>query len=246
MMTTTPTFRLIVQHSSLFLRRGFLALSVLCVPGMVSVEVAHAGTLEGTVHYVGPDRLPKVMKVAKDQDHCGAEVSVQTIQTHDSHGALSDVVVSVEGMKKETEPKKTQRSVMNMRCAFSPRISTARQGQEIEVRNQDPILHNTHIKYGRRTFLNVAQVPNGKPIIKRIKRHGLHAIRCDKHVFMEAYLHVFLHPYYALTTEAGAFRISGIPPGKHPIRVWHESLGILEKVVNIPKKGVVRVKFTYP
>ncbi len=213
---------------------------------LVSIEVVSAGTLEGTVHYSGPDRLAKVMKVTKDKDHCGAEVIVQTIQRHDPRGGLSDAIVSVEGMKKDATPEKTQRPVLNMRCAFSPRISTARQGQEIEVRNQDPILHNTHIKYGKRTFLNVAQVPSGKPIVKRLKRHGLHTIRCDKHVFMEAYLHVFPHPYYALTSKTGVFRIADIPQGKHPIRVWHETLGILEKVVDIPKSGTVHVEFAYP
>ena len=225
---------------------ALLFMSVVEGNGLAPIKMAAAGILQGTVHYVGPDRSPKIMKVIKDQGHCGAEVSVQTIQKHDPKGTLSDVVVSVEGMKKDAELEETQRPVLNMRCAFSPRISTAQRGQDIEVRNQDPILHNTHIKHGRRTFLNVAQVPSGQPIIKRLKRHGLHTIRCDKHVFMEAYLHVFPHPYYALTSKNGTFRIADIPQGKHPIRVWHETLGILDKVVDIPKNGTVHVKFIYP
>ncbi len=237
------------RHCSItlpLLAPALLFLSLVGVNELIAIEMASAGILEGTVHYVGPDRPPKIMRVTKDQDHCGDEVSVQTIDTEDSSGTLSDVVVSVEGMKVDAQPEKTQRPVLNMRCAFSPRISVARQGQEIEVRNQDPILHNTHIKHGRRTFLNVAQVPSGKPIIKRLKRHGLHTIRCDKHVFMEAYLHVFSHPYYALTSKTGTFRIRDIPSGEYPIRVWHETLGIQEKVVSIPKNGTVHVKFTYP
>jgi len=82
--------------------------------------------------------------------------------------------------------------------------------------------------------------------VKRLKRSGLHAIRCDKHVFMEGYLHVFSHPFYAQTNQAGAFRIADIPPGNQAVRVWHETLGVLEKVVSIPLQGTVRVDFAYP
>ncbi len=237
---------------ALYLHR-FLLLSTPLVLGVVAVqilgpvEMTYAGTLEGTVHYRGKPPPPKVLQVIKDQDHCGAEVSIQSIQIHDAHGFLSNAVVSVEGVKGSGEEVvEIERPVINTRCAFSPRISMARQGQEIEIRNQDPILHNTHIKYRGRTFLNVAQVPGGNPIVKRLKRSGLHTIWCDKHIFMEGSLLVFSHPYYSMTNQTGMFRIEGIPAGKHPIRVWHETLGILEKVVNVTEKGIIQVKFTYP
>ncbi|MEX0830461.1 MAG: hypothetical protein WD032_09460 [Nitrospirales bacterium] len=190
-----------------------------------------------------------MIPVAKDQDYCGTEVLIQTINIHDAHGALSGVVVSVEGMEdreEEVHIDNIERSVLNRECAFSPRIGTARKGQAVEIRNLDPILHNTHIKYGRRTFLNVAQVPGGKLIVKRLKRSGVHDIRCDKHVFMKGYLHVFSHPFYALTNQTGTFRITGIPVGDHLIHVWHETLGVLDTVVNIPENGTIRVDFAYP
>ena len=214
---------------------------------MVSVGSVQAGTLEGTVRNLGVLPSPKILPVAKDQDHCGKEVSIQTIHLDQAHqGGLRDVVVSVKGMDEKLYLAAKERPVLNMRCAFAPRIGIARTGQEIEVRNQDPILHNTHIRHGKRTFLNVAQVPGGKPIVKRLKRSGLHEIRCDKHVFMDAYLHVFPHPFYALTTGTGTFRITGIPAGKYPINVWHETLGVLEQVVTIPETGTVRADFAYP
>lgn len=64
-------------------------------------------------------------------------------------------------------------------------------------------------------------------------------------LFMEGYLLVFDHPFYALTNQTGTFRLAGIPPGNHRVRVWHETLGVLEKVVGISEKGTVRVDFTY-
>ena len=236
-----------VLSQRLLLISTLLVLGYGVVPGMGMLDMIYAGTLEGTVHYRGNPPSPKMLKVAKDQDHCGAEVSIQTVQIHDAHGSLSHAVVSVEGIKDVGEKAaEIERPVLNTQCAFAPRVGVARQGQEIEIRNQDPILHNTHIKHRGRTFLNVAQVPGGKPIVKRLKRSGLHTIRCDKHIFMEGSLHVFSHPYYSMTNQTGMFRIEGIPEGKYPIRVWHETLGILEKIVTVPEKGVVQVKFAYP
>ncbi len=225
----------------------FFVLGYGSVPGISHVDMAYAGTIEGTVHYLGKQSSPNVLKVMKDQDHCGTEVSIQSIRIHGEHGFLSDAVVSIEGIKRVGEQVvETERSVLNTRCAFAPRIGMARQGQEIEIRNQDPILHNTHIKHRGRTFLNVAQVPGGNPIVKRLKRSGLHTIRCDKHVFMEGSLLVFSHPYYSKTNQTGVFRIEGIPAGKHQIQVWHETLGVMNKMVTIPQKGTIQMRFAYP
>ncbi len=246
MRVTRKCHLMSLQDFPVFLFTGLFLLSLGSTHGILLEEDVYAGTIEGTVHYLGPKPTPKVLPVTRDQGHCGTEVRIQTIHIHDAHGALSDVVVSVQDMEEQSDSTKIERPVLNMRCAFFPRIGTARKGQEIEIRNQDPILHNTHIKYEKRTFLNVAQVPGGKPIVKRLKRAGLHDIRCDKHVFMEGSLHVFSHPYYSMTNQTGMFRIEGIPAGKHPIRVWHETLGILEKIVNVSEKGAVQVKFTYP
>ncbi len=229
-----------------FVFAGLFFLSLGSTLGMLFGEAVQAGTIEGTVHYLGPKPPPKILPVTRDQDHCGTEVRIQTIHLHDAHGALSDAVVSVQDMEEQSDGTKIQGLILNMRCAFSPRIGTARKGQKIEIRNQDPILHNTHIKYVKRTFLNVAQVPGGKPIVKRLKRAGLHDFRCDKHVFMEGYLHVFSHPFYAVTNQTGTFRITEVPAGDHHIQVWHETLGLLDQLVSVPQNGTVQLNFTYP
>ena len=88
------------------------------------------------------------------------------------------------------------RKIINNECAFTPRVVTGKKGDILEIANYDPILHNTHIIQGNRTFLNVAQLPNSRTIRKRIKREGVHHIRCDKHTFMEAVLVVFDHPLF--------------------------------------------------
>lgn len=57
---------------------------------------------------------------------------------------------------------------------------------------------------------------------------------CNKHPFMMGYIHVFDHPYHAVTDTQGTFTIQNLPPGSHTLANWHETLGIVRKTVTIP------------
>jgi hypothetical protein len=62
---------------------------------------------------------------------------------------------------------------------------------------------------------------------------------------MQAYRLVFDDPYFDQTTETGQFSIAGVSPGSHRISVWHETLGMLEKDVQVPVRGTVVVDMEY-
>jgi hypothetical protein len=106
-------------------------------------------------------------------------------------------------------------------------------GDSYEVKNSDPILHNTHMKMDDLTVLNVAMPANGKAIRKPLNQAGLIAIRCDAHTFMNSTLMVFDHPYFAVSDEDGFYKISEIPPGKYSVKFWRDGQLIKEKEVNI-------------
>ncbi len=61
---------------------------------------------------------------------------------------------------------------------------------------------------------------------------------------MSAYIVVLTSPYFARTDPDGTFRISGVPPGRHRLRCWHERLPTREQVVEVPAEGTVEVVFT--
>ncbi|MFQ5606214.1 MAG: carboxypeptidase regulatory-like domain-containing protein, partial [bacterium] len=50
-------------------------------------------------------------------------------------------------------------------------------------------------------------------------------VKCDIHGWMKAWIVVVDHPYHAVTDEAGAFKITGIPAGTYTVEFWHETLG---------------------
>jgi len=228
---------------------GFLlASSVASFSGHVgAASLPRGATVEGTIIFKGSIPAPKIFEVIKDSEICGQTVSVQSVRVHKKTRALQHVVVSLQGMKKDqSSPISTAKVVFNLECAFAPRVHAAVKGYRLEIQNQDRVLHNTHIKVGRRTLLNVAQLPGSRPIIKRIKRTGLHTIRCDKHKFMSGALMVFNHPYFSVTDEMGKFQITGVPAGEQTVLVWHETLGSFEKKVVVPTQGTVTVQFHFP
>lgn len=133
----------------------------------------------------------------------------------------------------------------NEHCAFYPRVVAVSAGAEMEIRNSDPLMHNTNISLNNRTVLNVALVAGGAHVRKRLKMEGLHLVKCNVHKFMQAYRHVFSDPFFDQTNETGQFRIQGLSPGLHTISVWHETLGVLQKEIQVPVRGTVSVDFEF-
>ena len=49
--------------------------------------------------------------------------------------------------------------------------------------------------------------------------------KCDVHGWMNAYVGVLDHPYFAVTDKDGKFELKSLPPGTYTIEAWHEKLG---------------------
>jgi hypothetical protein len=48
------------------------------------------------------------------------------------------------------------------------------------------------------------------------------SIRCTVHPWMQAYMRVFDHPYFAVTDADGRFEVKLAPAGKCRVVYWHE------------------------
>jgi hypothetical protein len=120
-------------------------------------------------------------------------------------------------------------------------------GTKIEIRNSDPILHNTHSYLeGTRTLFNLALPLQGQKIKRKMKKPGLVNLKCDAgHTWMSAYIVVRDDPYFAVTDEKGEFSISDIPPGTYQLKAWHETLGTQEKEITIEPNGKTSVGFSF-
>ncbi len=225
-----------------------LSLLILVIAGQDGLVLAEEGgsQVKGKVSFRGLVPVAKTLRVKADIDFCGKMSQVQTVQVDKATFGLRSAVVSIKNAPSfDMALPNSTRVVANATCVFAPRISAARLGDVLEIQNHDPILHNTHIKNGARTFLNVAQVVGSRPIPKLLKRSGTHVFRCDKHTFMTGTLMVFAHPYFAVTDELGHFQLPSVPSGTYTIVVWHETLGSMEKTVTVSSQGFVAINFEY-
>lgn len=226
---------------------------VLAVLAVLEPVMAYEGdptvagvTVSGRVLYTGslpkPDRVP----VHRDSRFCGETVSIDKIQVERASGGIEGVVISLEGIGrgKPLVPDKTVITFENRTCRFVPRTNVAVVGTVLEILNSDPILHNTHMRIDGRsgpTIINVVQPAGVDVIIKTLQIAGFFDIRCDAHTFMQASMHVFEHPYFAMTDSTGRFEMAQVPPGTYRLRMWQEALGARTKTITVPSTGSLTV-----
>ncbi len=234
------------------------ALAVLIVGGIISalhpggnaqpayeVDQSIGGvTVNGRTVFAGAVPTPKPLPVHRDSAFCGKSMPHEGLQVDGSSREVGGVVVSLEGIARG-KPLEEQTLVFeNRTCRFLPRVNAIPTESFLVISNADPIMHNTHVRKDSRfgaTVVNVAQPPGSKEIRKHLHESGLLDIRCDAHAFMYASIHVFEHPYFAVTNESGRFELTHVPPGTYRLKVWHETLGIRERTVVVPGKDSVTV-----
>jgi hypothetical protein len=70
-------------------------------------------------------------------------------------------------------------------------------------------------------------------------------VGCDVHPWMQAYVGVVNHPYFAITGADGGFHLKDVPPGDYVVASWHERFGTREQKVKLGPKEEQAVAFAY-
>jgi hypothetical protein len=70
-------------------------------------------------------------------------------------------------------------------------------------------------------------------------------IKCDIHPWMNAFVGVVPHPYFAVTGEDGSFELPGLPPGTYTIEAWHEKYDVMEQTITLADKDTQTIEFTF-
>jgi hypothetical protein len=96
-------------------------------------------------------------------------------------------------------------------------------GTPLTLMNNDAILHNVHANETGMTVFNVAMPIKGQKLPIPMRKPGLMKLQCDAgHTWMNGWIYVFEHPYFAVTDDKGAFTIKDVPPGEYTVELWHE------------------------
>jgi hypothetical protein len=199
-----------------------------------SVGAQGGGTLEVEVKYNGAAKVEK-LKVNKDTQQCGTETEIDHIVVGGNKG-LANAVVSVPDAKGASQAKAV---VDQHGCRFVPHVVVMQPG-ELDVKNSDDILHNLHTYSTANPSINKAQPKFKKLMTEKLEKPEFVKLTCDVHSWMLGWVAVV--PGLAGVTDAnGVVKLDNVPAGKHKIEVWHETLGKMEKDVEVKGGAVTKV-----
>ena len=103
-------------------------------------------------------------------------------------------------------------------CVYVPHVSGVMVGQKLMFRNSDGLLHNVHGLPNVNQQFNRAQPAAVKEAEFTLnKPEPLFKVKCDVHPWMNAYVAVMTHPYFAVTGKDGKFSIPNLPDGTYEI-----------------------------
>ena len=209
------------------------------------VEADATGSVRGLVKVARPPAAPAPLRVTSAQQQCGQSVPSDEISVGQG-GVLANAVVWIDGAAAPAggRPAPVGIELDQQRCRFTPHVLTATVGAQLALKSRDPILHNVHAFLGSRTLFNVAIPVAGMIVRKTLNDPGHVTVKCDVHAWMSAHVHVFRHPYHAVTGRDGTFNIGHVPPGTYPVKLWHERLGEKSARVTVAA-GAATVNFTY-
>jgi hypothetical protein len=196
------------------------------------IEVRDGAVIEGRVTYSGPIPTRKIV-VTKNREVCGEVRDWHQAEVGADNGLKNAVVYLQEVERGKAWPKNAQLQTPildNRNCMFDPHVQVIPTGQ-LEIHNSDPVLHNVKAYYGRRAAFNLALPDQGMTVARELPRPGVVRFECDAHGWMEAWIYVLAHPYFAITDENGGFRIEDVPPGEYVLVARQEYIGEVEQAV---------------
>jgi len=213
-----------------------------------AVDTANAGGVKGVVNYSGPDGDTPIAMNADPNCLALHSTPVDTGKYLVKDGKLGNVFVYVKtGLEGKTFPAPTEKKVINQEgCLYHPHVLGIQVGQPLTVKNSDVTLHNIHAMPKSNTEFNNAQpVQNMEFDHTFDKVEVMVPFKCDVHPWMNSYLGVLDHPYYAVSAEDGTFSIDKLPPGTYTLEAWHEELGTATQQVTVAANQTADVTFDF-
>jgi hypothetical protein len=199
------------------------------------------GSVVGVVRYASKAPARKAIQPTTDSQICSQQGLLDESLVVDAKSrGIRSVVAWVEGVQSALPPAAPP-ILDNKGCRYEPHVVVVQLGQKVTIRNSDKILHTSAaIKDGQAIF-NFALPLQGQQRAKALKQPGLHQVVCDVHPWMTAWAMVLEGAPAATSDTSGRFRITGVPPGKHRLRLWHETLGERTLDVEVQAGGEVKV-----
>jgi plastocyanin len=214
-----------------------------------AVDTSKASTISGRVLLDGPAPANAQIQMSADpfciRAHPGGAALERFVV---ENGGLGNVFVYIKDglgsywVDVPSEPVKLDQNG----CRYTPHVVGVRAGQPLEISNSDETMHNVHALATVNGDFNFGQPIKGQ---KDRKTFGAAEVmvtfKCDVHSWMNAYVGVVNHPYFAVTANEGRFTLKDVPAGTYTIEAWHEKLGTQTQTVTLGEKESKEISLTF-
>ena len=192
---------------------------------------AQTGSLAGKVTLTG--LAPKLanLPVTRDLKVCGTSKTDESLEV--SGGGVKNAVIWFTDVPLAKDARLPKEKLDQQGCTFVPHVLVAPLDSTMDVVNSDKALHNVRAQAGEARLMNYAMPIPGHVVPTKLKKEGIFKVSCDVHPWMRAWILVLPTQAYAVTDEKGAYKIEGVPAGKHKVKIWHERLGEKDAEVEI-------------
>ena len=208
------------------------------------------GTLTGRISFIGKPPQPRRIDGSADPV---CEADNRELFTEDvivKAGKLANVFVYVQSGEALDwyvfDAPVPEVSLAHRGCQFAPRVLGMQIQQTLKIANEDATAHNTHFIPKNNSDWNQSQMQDTAPLEKKFATpEVLIPVRCNQHPWEKAYVAVLPHPFFAVTTQDGSYKISGLPPGQYTVVAWHERFGEQSAEISIGVMEKKNLDFTF-
>lgn len=147
------------------------------------------------------------------------EASLETAPTPPGQSAREEVP---RGKPKRGPALDIQATMDQRDHEFTPRVVAIRTGAAVRFTNSDVANHNVH-GHGldSKNQFNVFTGGGASHVQRFRAEKGQRPVRigCDIHPWMQGWVYVLEHPWFAITDASGRFELREIPPGRHTLAI---------------------------
>lgn len=216
-----------------------------------AADPATVGTITGRIVVDGPVPPPEMIRLDSDPK-CAALADAGQRPTEyvvlGDGNTLQNVFIYVkEGLPPRLYPVPATPVVLDQQqCRYVPRVLGIQVGQQLTIRNSDALLHNVRSEGVINEPFDIGTPVQGMEVQRTFAtREVMVPVKCNVHAWMNAYIAVLEHPFFAVSDHTGRFSIGQLPPGTYTIEIWHERFGTATQQVIVAAQDMRDLTFSY-
>jgi hypothetical protein len=191
---------------------------------VATIDSVNGATITGTVKLAGECSADQCVMCSDTTCH-QAMVTQQHWLVRDGRVANAFIYIK-DGLGNKVYVAPAAPAVLDQKgCLYKPHVMGMVVGQTLKVLNSDSTLHNVKLISANTSECFNRLFPQGMaPMTQKMNVPGvMKKISCDVHSWMNSYVGVLPHPFFAVSDTSGRYQIKGIPPGEYTLELWHES-----------------------